>query len=146
MTHLENTIIIKQSIDVVYELSENIEKFPEYMPHVKKSVITKKQSNKKHVAMSAIISGIKSSWASESITKKNKSIKYNQLEGSCKVMRGEWVFEKVPEGTKITIIHDFDLGWPIIGKLLSPTLVKHWVHKYCNLTLKAIKDKAELLN
>ena len=143
MTHLENTILIKQSIDVVYELSEKTDKFPEFMPHVKKSIITKKQGNKKHVAMSGVISGIKSSWASVATAKKNKSIKYDLLEGSCKVMRGEWVFEKVPEGTKITIIHDFDLGWPIIGKLLSPTLVKYWVEKYSRLTLNHIKSKAE---
>jgi ribosome-associated toxin RatA of RatAB toxin-antitoxin module len=143
MTHLENAIIIKQNLDLVYKLCENIEKFPEFMPHVKKSIITLKQGNKKHVTMSGVISGIKSSWASESTTKKNKSIYYDLLEGSCKVMRGEWVFEKVPEGTKVTIIHDFDLGWPIIGKLLSSTLVKYWVEKYSRLTLNHIKLEAE---
>lgn len=143
MIHLENTIIIKQRLDVVFELSEDIEKFPEFMPHVKKSIITKKQGNKKHVEMSGIILGIKSSWASSSITKKNKSIKYDLLKGTCKVMRGEWFFEKVPEGTQITIDHDFDLGWPVIGKLLSHTLLKNWVDKYSRLTLGYLKSKAE---
>ena len=143
MTHLENTILIKQSIDVVYELSEKTDKFPEFMPHVKKSIITKKQGNKKHLEMSGIINGIKSSWASVSTAKKNKSIKYKQLKGICKVMRGEWIFREVPDGTKITIIHDFDLGWPIIGKLLSRILVKNWVDKYSRLTLNHIKSKAE---
>ena len=144
MTHLENTIIIKQSIDVVYELSENIEKFPEFMPHIKKAITTKKQGNKKHLEMSGIINGIKSSWASVSTAKKNKSIKYKQLKGICKVMRGEWIFKEVTEGTQITIIHDFDLGWPIVGRFLSRTMLKNWVDKYCRLTLVAIKQKTEL--
>jgi ribosome-associated toxin RatA of RatAB toxin-antitoxin module len=144
MTHLESTITIKQKIDLVYEISEKIEKFPDFMPHVKKSNITKKIGNKKHVEMSGVINGIKSSWASVATAKKNKSIKYDLLEGSCKVMRGEWFFKEVPGGTQITIIHDFDLGWPIIGNLLSRILVKNWVDKYSRLTLGHIKTKAEL--
>lgn len=144
MIHLENTIKIEQKIDVVYKLSENIEKFPEFMPHIKKTIITKQQGNKRYLEMSGVVNGIKSSWASVSRTEKNRSIKYNQVKGVCKIMRGEWLFEKVPEGTKITIVHDFDLGWPIIGNLLSRILVKNWVDKYCRLTLGKIKEKAEL--
>jgi ribosome-associated toxin RatA of RatAB toxin-antitoxin module len=144
MRHLENIIMIKQRIDTVFKLSEDIEKFPAFMPHIKKSISKKKEGNKKNVEMSAIINGIKSSWASVSTTKKNKSIKYEQLKGVCEVMRGKWLFEEVSEGTKILIIHDFDLGWPIIGKLLSRTILKNWVDKYCRLTLAAIKEKAEL--
>lgn len=143
MIHLEDSIIIKSDIGKVYALAEKIEKFSKFMPHVKESKIIKKRGNKREVEMSATVNKIKSHWISASTTTKNKKITYKQVKGICKVMAGEWVFKRVPQGTKITIIHDFDLGWPLIGKILSRTILKNWIEKYSHLTLGAIKEKAE---
>jgi ribosome-associated toxin RatA of RatAB toxin-antitoxin module len=144
MIHLAHSIIIKSTIDKVYEIAEKIEKFPEFMPHVKTSNIIKKHGNKREVEMTAVVNGIKSHWISASTTEKNKRIRYSQVKGFCKLMGGEWLFEKVPEGTKITLIHNFDVGLPIIGNLIGRLIVKKWVDKYSRLTLGAIKEKAEL--
>ena len=144
MIHLEHTIVIKSSIDKVYAIAEKIEKFPEFMPHVKTSNIIKKQGNKREVEMTAVVNGIKSHWISASTTNKNKKITYKQIKGVCKVMGGEWLFKKVPEGTTITLIHNFDPGLSIIGKLIGRIVIKKWVDKYSRLTLGAIKDRAEL--
>lgn len=144
MIHLEHTIFINSSIDKVYNIAEKIDKFPEFMPHVKTSKIIKKQGNKREVEMSAVVNGIKSHWISASTTQKNKKITYKQVKGVCKVIGGEWLFNKVPEGTTITLIHNFDVGFSIIGKLIGGIIIKKWVDKYSHLTLGAIKQKAEL--
>ncbi len=143
MRHLEHTIVIKSTINKVYAIAEAIENFPEFMPHVKTSNIIKKQGDKRQVEMSAVVNGINSHWISASTLEKNKKIKYSQVKGFCKVMGGEWLFEKVPEGTKITLIHNFDLGLPIIGNLIERIIVKKWVDKYSRLTLNHIKIQAE---
>lgn len=143
MIHLEHSIVIKSNLEKVYEIAEKIEKFPEFMPHVKTSNIIKKQGNKREVEMSAIVNGIHSHWISASTTEKNKKITYKQVKGFCKVMGGEWLFEKIPEGTRITIIHNFDVGLSIIGKLVGRIIVKKWEDKYTRLTLGHIKAKAE---
>jgi ribosome-associated toxin RatA of RatAB toxin-antitoxin module len=143
MVHLETSIIINQNMDIVYKLAESIEKFPEFMPHVKTSNIIKKQGKTRHVVVSAVVNGINAHWISESSTEKNKKITYKQIKGSCKIMGGEWRFKKVLAGTMITIIHDFDLGWPVIGNLIGRIIVKNWVEKYSQLTLSRIKLKAE---
>jgi ribosome-associated toxin RatA of RatAB toxin-antitoxin module len=144
MIHLEDSIVIRSSLDKVYSIAERVEKFPEFMPHVKTSHIIKKQGNKRQVEMSAVVNGMKSHWISASTKEKNKKIKYSQVEGFCKVMGGEWLFEKVPVGTKITIIHNFDVGRPIIGNLIGRIIIKNWVDKYSRLTLSHIKTRAEL--
>lgn len=144
MIHLEHTIVIKSSIDKVYDIAEKIEKFPEFMLHVKTSKVIKKQGNKREVEMSAVVNGIKSHWISASTTEKNKKITYKQVKGVCKVMGGEWLFKKSLEGTKITLVHNFDVGFSIIGKLIGRIIIKKWVDKYSRLTLGAIKAKAEL--
>jgi ribosome-associated toxin RatA of RatAB toxin-antitoxin module len=146
MIHLEHTIVIKTNIDKVYDIAENIEKFPDFMPHIKTSNIIKKQGNKREVEMTAVVNGIKSHWISASATDKNKKITYKQVKGVCKVMGGEWRFNKVPQGTTITLIHNFDVGFSIIGKLIGLIIVKRWVDKYSRLTLGHIKTKAESLN
>jgi ribosome-associated toxin RatA of RatAB toxin-antitoxin module len=144
MTHLQHTIIIHRGIDIVYKIAEEINKFPDFMPHVKTSKITKKKGNKRQVEMSAVVNGIKSHWISASTLKKNTSIKYSQIKGFCKTMGGEWLFEKVQEGTKITLIHNFDVGLPVIGRLIERLIVKKWVDKHSRLILGAIKTKAEM--
>jgi ribosome-associated toxin RatA of RatAB toxin-antitoxin module len=146
MIRLEHSVIIKSSIDKVYNIAEKIEKFPEFMPHVKSSNIIKKQGNKREVEMTAVVNGIKSHWISASTTEKNKKITYKQVKGVCKVMGGEWRFNKVPEGTNITLIHNFDVGFSIIGKLIGEIIIKKWVDKYSRLTLSNIKAKAESFN
>lgn len=143
MIHLEHSVVIKNSIDKVYAIAEKIENFPEFMPHVKTSTIIKKKGNKREVEMSAVVNGINSHWISASTTEKNKKITYKQVTGFCKVMGGEWTFTKVPEGTKITLIHNFDVGLSFVGKLLGKIVVKSWVNKYSRLTLGLIKVKAE---
>ena len=137
-------MVITSSIDKVYDIAEKIEKFPDFMPHVKTSKILKKLGNKREVEMTAVVNGIKSHWISASTTEKNKKITYKQVKGVCKVMGGEWLFNKVPEGTTITLIHNFDPGLSIIGKLIGRIVIKKWVDKYSRLTLGAIKDRAEL--
>jgi ribosome-associated toxin RatA of RatAB toxin-antitoxin module len=144
MIHLEHSIVIKSDIDKVFEIAEKIEKFPEFMPHVKTARIIKKQGNKREVEMTAVVNGMKSNWISASTTEKKKKITYKQVKGFCKAMGGEWLFEKNPEGTKITVIHNFEVGLPIIGNLIGLIVVKKWVNKYSYLTLGAIKEKAEL--
>jgi ribosome-associated toxin RatA of RatAB toxin-antitoxin module len=143
MIHLEHSIVIRSSLDKVYSIAERIEKFPEYMPHVKTSNIIKRRGNKRQVEMTAVVNGIKSHWISESVTEINKRIQYRQVKGLCKIVRGEWFFYKVPEGTKITLRHHFDVGWPIIGNLIGSMIIKKWVDKYSRLTLGAIKEKAD---
>jgi ribosome-associated toxin RatA of RatAB toxin-antitoxin module len=143
MIHLEHSIVIKSTIDKVYAIAEKIEKFPEFMPHVKSSNIIKRQENKREVEMSAIVNGINSHWISASTTEKNKKITYKQVKGFCKVMGGEWLFKKIPSGTKITLIHNFDVGLSIIGKLIGRIIVKNWVDKHSRLMLSHIKAKAE---
>ena len=145
MIHLEHSVIIKSSIDKVYAIAEKTDKFPEFMPHVKTSKIIKRQGNKREVEMSAVVYSINSHWISASTTEKNKKITYKQIKGACKVMGGEWLFDKIPEGTKITLIHNFDVGLSIIGKLIGGIIVKSWVNKYSRLTLNHIKAKAESL-
>ena len=143
MIHLEHSVVIKSTIDKVYAIAEKIENFPEFMPHVKTSKIIKRQGNKREVEMTSVVNGIKSHWISASTTEKNKKITYKQVKGVCKVMGGEWLFNEVPEGTKITLIHNFDVGLSFIGKLLGRIIVKRWVDKYTRLTLGLIKAKAE---
>lgn len=143
MIRLEHSIVIKSSIDKVYNIASKIDNFPDFMPHVKTSKIIKKQGNKREVEMSAVVNGIKSHWISASTTDKNKKITYKQIKGVCKVMGGEWRFNKVPDGTSITLTHNFDPGLSIIGKLLGRIIIKKWVDKYSLLTLGAIKERAE---
>jgi len=144
MRHLEHTIVIKSTINKVYAIAEAIENFPEFMPHVKTSNIIKKQGDKRQVEMSAVVNGINSHWISASTLEKNKKIKYSQVKGFCKVMGGEWQFNKVPGGTTITLIHNFEVALPVIGKLIGRMIIKKWVDKYSRLTLGHIKTKAEL--
>ncbi|MBN1255115.1 MAG: SRPBCC family protein [Deltaproteobacteria bacterium] len=143
MLHLVHSIVIQSKIDNVYAIAEKINKFPEFMPHVKTSKIIKKGDNKRQVEMSAVVNGIKSHWISASTLEKNKKITYYQIKGFCKTMGGEWLFEKVSKGTKISLAHNFDVGLPLIGRLIERLIVKKWVNKYSLLTLGAIKTKAE---
>lgn len=143
MIHNESSIVINEDLDKVYEVAEKNENFVELMPHVKMSRVLKREGDKKYTEMTGKVNFITSSWQSVSTAQKNKSIRYTQVKGFCKVMGGEWKFEKVPEGTKITLTHDFDVGWPIIGNLIGKLIVKRWNEKYSDMMLNCLKKYIE---
>ena len=146
MTHLKDSVIINKPVGEVYRICCDVENHPKYIPYFKKCEIIQKKDNNITVQRTAEINGKLRSWVGSITFVRDKSLFYfEQVDGPLKGMTGEWICEKVPEGTKLTITHNIVFKKPIIGKLLELYAANAYVSKSAKNTLTSLKKNIEAI-
>lgn len=144
MTHLKDSIIINKPVEEVYKICCDVENHPKFIPSFKKCEIIEKTENHILVKRTAEINGKSHSWlGSITFTKENTGYQFEQVDGPLKGMTGEWIFERVPEGTRLTITHNLNFRTPIIGKLMELYAANRFVSKSAKNTLESLKKNIE---
>ena len=139
--HIETSIIIKGKLEDVYALAEDVERYPEFIPGYKGEVLSK-EGNKSTLQRVVEIMGNQITWKSVATFQKNEwMIEFEQIEGPLKGMIAKWIFERVPEGTKSIIVHDFELERPILGWTIEKII--ETVSAITRNTLEGLKKKLE---
>ncbi|MDI6703194.1 MAG: SRPBCC family protein [bacterium] len=142
MIHTEDTIVIKGNVDEVFEISSDVERYPEFIPTYKEVRILSKEGPEMIVERESE-AGYK--WRSRVFVDKDKRlIKAEQLEGPLKGMKIEWKFAEIDDGTRIVLTHDFEYKKvPLIGNLIGRLIVSRIVKKMATQTLEGVKRKVE---
>ncbi|MCX6645162.1 MAG: SRPBCC family protein [bacterium] len=132
----------------VFKIASQVEKFPDYMPDVKKvELIDRKDdgySRTSWVALAKIasinneIKWIEDEWWDSGTL----SSKFEQVEGDYKHYHGDWAFTKTADGTHVKLTVDYDLGLPLIGPMIFK-LLDNLTRNNLDSMLKAIKERAE---
>jgi len=139
--HIENSIVIKGKLEDVYALAGDVERYPEFIKGYEGSKVLSREGNKATIERVVEIMGRQITWKSVATFHKNEWIEFEQIEGPLKGMIAKWLFERVPEGTKIIITHDFELKAPIPG---WPTeKIIEAVSGTADTALEALKKKVE---
>jgi len=60
-------------------------------------------------------------------------------------MEGEWILKEQTEGVHVTLTHDFEFNFPILGRCVVPIL-KKYVIRISDCILEGIKSKIEREN
>lgn len=144
MTHLRDSIVINKPVEEVYKICRDVENHPKYIPYFKKCEIIEKDDAHVLVKRTAEINGKLHSWLGLiKFVKENTGFQFEQVDGPLKGMTGEWIFESVPEGTKLTITHNLDFKTPIIGKIKELYIANRYVSKSAKYTLNSLKMNIE---
>lgn len=141
-------IDIQADPQVVFDIASQVEKFPDFMPDVKKVELIERRddgySRTSWVALAKIASINKEVkwiedawWDSEALTSK-----FEQVEGDYKHYHGDWAFTETESGTQVKLTVDYDLGLPLIGPMIVK-LLDNLVRNNLDSMLKAIRDRAE---
>lgn len=135
---LKHSIVIKGSVDKVFSVMSDVERWPEFLSSHQKVRIVSKEQNK------MILEWIwKIKWRSLiTIDPKDRKIRSELMNWPAKGLTADWIFEEIPEGTKMTAIHNFNPKAPIIGGLLK-LIAKEILNKMSPNTLKALKERIE---
>jgi hypothetical protein len=71
-------------------------------------------------------------------------IRFRHIGGVTKGMDVAWTFAPGPEGVAVTIDHDFDPPWPVVGGLVADRIIgPHFVEAIAGRTLSTIKGIVE---
>jgi len=140
MPGASTSIVMDVPAKVIYEVVTDFESYPEFLPDVKKTAVTKKG---KGVQADFEISVIKTvRYTLDFSMTPNKKVTWTFVKGDLfKDNTGEWTFEEVKKGqTKVTYSVDVDFG------LFVPSMItKKLVGSNLPTMMKHFKERAESL-
>ena len=143
--HTQNEILIHADPMTIYPLAAQVEYWPDILPHYRWVKVLSGDRENRVVEMAAKRNFIPVKWVAEQGLKPDvPRITFRHVGGVTTGMEVEWRFTPVPEGTKVEILHDLQLNWPLIGgfaanRVIGPLFVANIAGK----TLRHIKALAE---
>jgi coenzyme Q-binding protein COQ10 len=140
MPGASTSIVMDVPAKVIYEVVSDFESYPDFLPDVKKSTVTKKGKGVQAEFEISVIKTIR--YTLDFSLVPNKKVTWSFVKGDVfKDNSGEWTFEEVKKGqTKVTYSVDVDFG------LFVPSLItKKLVGSNLPTMMKRFKERAESL-
>ncbi len=150
MPQVKNKVTINAPFAVVWELAQDVEKFPAIMPDLEQVEILEKtvqspQSTRTVTQWNSRIKQFNRSiiWTEEDI--------WNSVEGTCHFWqikgdftdyKGAWKFRSLGEATELDLSIDYSFEIPLVGALMKGVLQK-LMQQNVDMMAQALKKEAE---
>jgi uncharacterized membrane protein len=143
----ETTIEIAAPLERIVALAEDVERWPEILPHYRWVTLLEGGGDRKVVEMAARRDWIPVKWrAVQEIDRSGATpvIAYRHIWGVTRGMDVAWTFREVPGGWHVAIGHRFRPPWPLVGNAVADRIVgPQFVDAIAGKTLRTIKAIAE---
>lgn len=150
MPHVKSNVIINAPIDLVWELAQDVEKFPSIMPDLMKVEIIEKTNpspqtvrtvTEWHGRIAQFNRNIV--WTEEDIwNQAEKTCHFWQLKGDFTLYKGDWKFKAVGNTTQLDLAVEYSFEVPLIGAILKGVLQK-LMQQNANMMSESLKAEAE---
>jgi len=143
-----NAITIKAPLHVIYSTASDLTRWPDFLPHYRYNRFLSKMPWGGIVKMSAVRTGIPTTWISEyRIDTEKCQLYFKHLKSTLNATRGMvvvWHFTNTSDGIRVEITHDLELHWPLIGGFVGKYIVGlFFIHHIATRTLAGLKRKVE---
>lgn len=145
----DTTITIRAPLARVFELGAFVERWPDFLPHYRYVDLLEDHitdyGRRRIVKMAASRDWIPVTWTSiQEHRPAQNLIVFKHIRGATKGMDVEWRLEQRGDITHVTIHHDFNPPWPVIGPWAARVIVgDFFIHNIATKTLRCIRDRAE---
>jgi len=127
-------------LEIVYRIVAEVEKYPEFLPHIIEARIADRKGNIEEVIITARIGLFHESSRSLAHFEKNRSIHIQQIQGPFKSMELHWKFEQTDRGTQVTLNGSAEMNGFWSAKFLFGLFQKETRH-----IMRAFVRRAEIL-
>lgn len=137
--------VMRAPIERIFPLAAEIERWPELLPHYRYVRRVSDHDGDRRFAMGARRGPIPVRWeATQRLIPAERRIEFVHTGGVTRGMRVAWRFDAIEGGTDVSIEHDLDLGWPIIGDLAARHVIgPQFIEAIAGRTLRRIARLAE---
>ncbi len=142
-------IVIRAPYDRIFALAEEVERWPQRLPHYRYVRAVPDPAGERRFAMGARNGPIPVRWeAIQRPLPEERRIEFVHVGGLTRGMRVAWEFAPVAniagEAWNVSIHHELDLGWPLIGGLVADRIIgPQFIDAIAGRTLRTIRDLAE---
>jgi ribosome-associated toxin RatA of RatAB toxin-antitoxin module len=136
---------IRAPYDRIFRLAADVERWPERLPHYRYVRAVPDAAGQRRFAMGARRGAIPVSWeALQRPLPDERRIEFRHTGGVTRGMDVAWRFEPAGEEWDVSIHHQLDLRWPLIGGLVARHVIgPQFIDAIAGRTLRRIKALAE---
>jgi hypothetical protein len=141
--------VVRIQVDAPYErifpLAAEVERWPERLPHYRYVRRLPSANGERRFAMGARRGRIPVSWeAIERPLPDERRIEFTHTGGVTRGMEVAWRFDPRDGGWLVSIEHELDLGWPLVGGWAAEHVIgPQFVEAIARRTLRRVKALAE---
>jgi ribosome-associated toxin RatA of RatAB toxin-antitoxin module len=138
-------IQIDAPLDRIFPLAADVERWPERLPHYRYVRRLPASNGERRFAMGARRGPIPVRWdATQRLLPDERRIEFTHTGGVTRGMQVVWRFEPNESGWEVSIEHQLDLGWPLIGGFAAERVIgPQFIAAIARKTLRCVKVLAE---
>lgn len=136
---------MRAPFDRIFDLAADVERWPEILPHYRYVRRLPDAAGERRFAMGARRGPIPVRWEAIQRRKRDeRRIEFVHTGGVTKGMVVAWRFEELPDAMDVSIEHELDLRWPLIGRFAAERVIgPHFVEAIARRTLRRVRQLAE---
>jgi uncharacterized membrane protein len=138
-------IRIAAPLERIFTLAAEVERWPQILPHYRYVRRLPGPDGERRFAMGARRGAIPVSWrAIQRPLPEERRIEFLHTGGVTRGMQVAWRFEPSGDVVEVSIEHELDLGWPLIGGLVADRIIgPQFIEAIAGRTLRRVKVLAE---
>lgn len=140
MPHVEKSVLVNFSSEQIFDLVEDIEKYPEFLPWCGGAAIIERKPH--HTIATILINyhGVKHSFTTSNSNDRPRLIEMKLVDGPFKFLNGKWHFLSLNESaSKITFDLQYEFSNSILGLVLGPVF-HHIAHTFVEAFIRRAKE------
>ena len=141
MTRIEKTALVKFSAQQMFDLVNDIESYPQFLPWCSQSRIIKREGNIVEAELSNSKGGFQKAFSTRNELDMGKQMTVSLIDGPFSHLAGVWQFQPLREdASKILLNLDFELS----GKLASLAFGAVF-NQICNTMVSSFTQRAKVV-
>jgi ribosome-associated toxin RatA of RatAB toxin-antitoxin module len=140
MPHIYREAFTPYSAEKMYDLVNDIENYPKFLPFCKNAVISKKSSKSLTATLLLAKGGIHKTFTTKNTLTPHERIDIDLIDGPFKHLTGHWKFIEKPKGCMVCIDLEFEFSSIILEMLFGPVF-NEMVHTLINAFTKEAKKR-----
>ncbi len=125
MTHIHKTALVPYSIDNMFNLVNDIESYPKFLPWCKQATLLSRNDTDVIASITMGSVALEKTFTTTNTIKTNEFIEMRLLEGPFSHLKGAWHFHPIGnEGCKISLDMHFEISNKILRISLGPIFTK----------------------
>ena len=115
MRNIRREAMVPQTASQMYDLVDRVEDYPNFLPWCSKTIGHHRNADEVQATLSISAAGFEKSFTTKNRLQPGKMIEIRLLDGPFKHLEGFWLFEDLPNGSRVLL----DLEFEFAGGLLS---------------------------
>ena len=141
MTRIEKTALVKFSAQQMFDLVNDIESYPQFLPWCSQSRIIKREGNIVEAELSISKGGFQKAFSTRNELDMGKKMTVSLIDGPFSHLAGVWQFQPLREDARKIV---FDLDFELSGKLASLAFGAVF-NQICNTMVSSFTQRAKVV-